>query len=592
MGLIPDDVIGQVIDRTDIAELIAGYIPLKKAGRNFKALCPFHHEKTPSFVVTPDKQIFHCFGCGVGGNALSFVMKHERMEFVEAVRFLADKAGIVIPEDRPVDKAKEDLRQVVARANVIAVEYFHENLISGKEDEVKAAREYLKGRKIGPECAKQFSLGYAYDSWDGLTNVLRKKGLSDQFIEKSGLAVRKEGKRTIYDRFRGRVIFPIFDQRGRPVAFGARALKKEDKAKYINSSETPVYVKGQHLYGFNWAKEEIASRDQVIVVEGYMDFLRPFYAGVKNVAASLGTALTQDQIRLIRRYTKNVVMLFDMDTAGQMATLRSLDLLLAEDMDVRVATLADGKDPDLFILNHGVEAFRKSIEAAQGLFDFKMKRLMSQYNVRTIEGRGKICQEIIPTIDKIPSEVVRDGYARELAARLNVKEDVVLKERQRILGKIPARMEGVQENSQRAGQKTVHADEQCLLKLMLLDPKWVAAAREVLEPREFRDRTVRLVIEKAYDLFEKGKEVSAASLVSCFEDEGTRSFVTASAQEDGTVKGDRQRIFKDCIGKIRSSRQKTELQRLREEMQQAERSGDEQRLQKSRNEFNTLIKQR
>ena len=592
MGLIPDDVIGQVIDRTDIAELIASYIPLKKAGRNFKALCPFHHEKTPSFVVTPDKQIFHCFGCGVGGNALSFVMKHERMEFVEAVKLLAAKAGIVIPEDRPVDKAKEDLRQAVARANTIAVEYFHENLLSGKEAEVKAAREYLKGRKIGPECAKQFSLGYAYDSWDGLTNILRKKGLSDAFIEKSGLAVRKEGKSTIYDRFRGRVIFPIFDQRGRPVAFGARALKKEDKAKYINSSETPLYVKGQHLYGFNWAKEAVTAEDSVIIVEGYLDFLRPFHAGVHNVVASLGTALTQDQIRLIRRYTKNVVMLFDMDTAGQMATLRSLDLLLEEDMNVRVATLAQDEDPDSFILKYGVALFRKSIEEAQGLFDFKLKRLMAQHNVKTIEGRGKICQEIIPTIDKIPSEVVRDGYTRELAARLNVKEEIILKERQRILGKIPARSGSVQENSQRAGKKAVHTDEQCLLKLMLLDPKWVAAARETLLPQELKDRTVRLIIEKAYELLSTGKEVDAASLVTCFDDEGMRSFVTASAQEDGTVKGDRERIFKDCLGRIRSSRQKTERQRVLEEIQSAEKAGDSEKVRQFQNEFNTLIKQR
>lgn len=592
MGLIPDDVIGQVIDRTDIVELIAGYIPLKRAGRNFKALCPFHHEKTPSFVVTPDKQIFHCFGCGVGGNVLSFVMKQERLEFVEAVKFLAGKAGIVIPEDRPVDKAREDLRQSVARANTIAVAYFHENLLSGKQAEVQAAREYLKGRKIGPECARQFQLGYAYDSWDGLVNVLRKKGLSDQFIEKSGLAVRKEGKNTIYDRFRGRVIFPIFDQRGRPVAFGARALKKDDKAKYINSSETPLYVKGQHLYGFNWAKETITSADEVIIVEGYLDFLRPFHAGVQNVVASLGTALTQDQIRLIRRYTKNVVMLFDMDTAGQMATLRSLDLLLAEDMNVRVATLAEDEDPDSFILKYGVEAFRQSIRDAQGLFDFKLKRLMAQHNAKTIEGRGRICQEIIPTIDKIPSEVVRDGYARELAARLNVKEDIILKERQRILGKNPVRSPDVQENSQRAGGKAVHTDERCLLKLMLLDPKWVAAARETIPLQEFRDRMVRLIIEKAYELLASGKQVDAASLVTCFDDEGVRSFVTASAQEDGTVEGDREKIFKDCLGRIHGTRQKAQRQKILEGIQKAERAGDAEHVRQLQSELNTLIKQR
>ncbi|NLE65296.1 MAG: DNA primase, partial [Elusimicrobia bacterium] len=385
MGLIPEDVIGQVIDRTDIAELIGSYIPLKRAGRNFKALCPFHHEKTPSFVVNPDKQIFHCFGCGVGGNALSFVMKHERMDFPEAVRMLAARANVPIPEETPQDRARDDMRQAVFSVNELAAAYFHEALIQGRSAEVEAARDYLKKRVVGKKTAERFRIGYAPDSWDGLLKVLRDKGFSDGVIERAGLAVRHETKGTLYDRFRGRVIFPILDVRSRPVAFGARAIKADDRVKYINSPETPVYTKGQHLYGLNWAREAVAAKDALVIVEGYLDFLRPFDRGFENIAASLGTALTTDQVRLIRRYTKNIVMLFDMDTAGQSATLRSLDLLLDEEMNVRVATLDEGKDPDAFVLNRGIEAFEERVKAARDLFDFELDLLAGRYGEDTPE---------------------------------------------------------------------------------------------------------------------------------------------------------------------------------------------------------------
>ncbi len=323
MGLIAQEIITQILDRANIVEIIAGYIPLKQAGRNFKAPCPFHHEKTPSFVVNPDKQIFHCFGCGVGGNVVSFVMKQERMEFPEALRFLADKTGVEIPETEARNNPLAELRQQILKVNDVAAKFYHNNLLSDKSELAKSAREYLKNRGLGFDHASKFQLGLALDAWDGLLKVLREQNFSAGFLEKAGLLIAKNQGSGHYDRFRQRVIFPIFNARSEVVAFGARSMDKDNPAKYINSPETALYTKGQYLYGLNWAKDMIGRLDAVVVVEGYMDFITPFSAGVENVVASLGTALTVEQIRLIRRYTRNVVMLFDADPAGQAAMIRS-----------------------------------------------------------------------------------------------------------------------------------------------------------------------------------------------------------------------------------------------------------------------------
>ncbi|MEI6437757.1 MAG: DNA primase [Candidatus Omnitrophota bacterium] len=589
MGLIPEDVIQQVIDRTNIVELIGSYIPLKKAGANYKALCPFHNEKTPSFVVTPHKQIFHCFGCHEGGNALSFVMKHERLDFGEAVRMLAGKAGVLIPETDPGAKVRDDLRQMVFKANEAAVEYYHRNLVSGKELEVKVARDYLKARSVSLDCVKRFKIGYAYDAWDGLAKELKAKGFSDEVVSKSGLVVPRDKNNGFYDRFRGRVIFSIFDYRDRALAFGARALKKDDKAKYINSPESILYTKGQHLYGLNWAKDAIAKEDAVIIVEGYMDLIRPVEAGVENVVASLGTALTPDQVRLIRRYTRNIIMLFDMDTAGQAATSRSLDILLEEDMNVRVAALADDEDPDSFILKDGVEAFRDCIKKAQTLFDFKLGRLMAAHNAHTIEGRAMICQEILPTIDKIPSEVVRDGYVRELASRLSIPEEAILKERRRLGSKIQPKT-GSNETLKRPERQELSPEESLLLRLMLADPKWVAESRVMILPEDLKDDTIRGIVAKVYELFEREQQVGVAALVNAFGDETTRSILTRLAQDE-LVSNDQKRMFADCVKSIKGSRQKVERQRLRDAMKVAEKAGDWDTVRSLQEQFNTIIKQ-
>ncbi|MBF0620105.1 MAG: DNA primase [Candidatus Omnitrophica bacterium] len=589
MGFIPEDVISQVIDRTDIVETIGSYIPLKKAGRNFKALCPFHHEKTSSFVVTPDKQIFHCFGCGIGGNVLTFVMKHERLEFLEALKLLAEKSGIPLPEERHEDRAKDDLRHEVFRMNDEAVAYFEQHLMEGSGPEVEVGRTYLKGRKITSSVAKKFRLGYAPDSWDGLISHLKYKGFSPAFIEKSGLVVSREENKGFYDRFRGRVIFSIFDVRGRALAFGARALKKDDKAKYINSPETPVYTKGVHLYGLNWSKEAVGREDMVVVVEGYMDFIRPFNAGFEPIAASLGTALTVDQIRLIRRYTRNVVMLYDMDKAGQMAILRSLDLLLAEDMNVRVAALADGEDPDSFVLQYGIEPFRAAVAQAKSLFEFKLERLLLVHDAKTIEGRARICQEMLPTIDKVPSEEAKSGYLRELSGRLGVSETALLKEAEKRSNKAASRVIHEEPAAPVLEEKALHSDEGTLIRLLLNEPRFVAAAHSRLQVDDIKDARFKSIVRMAFELFEKETDMTPAILVSRLEGEGLGNLVTMAASEPLPAT-DQQRVFEDCVGRICDRRRREERKILREAIRKAEAAGDRQKVLTLQTEFNQLIK--
>ena len=588
MGLIPNDVINQVIERSDIVELIGNYTALKKAGRNFKALCPFHHEKTPSFVVNPDKQIFHCFGCGVGGNAVGFLMRQEHLEFPEAVRFLADKAGVVIPEnDSAAPSPSRQLRDEILKINALAAAFFHETLLTSHEDGVKGAREYLKGRGVDLETVKKFQLGFAPNEWDALLKYLKSKSISEELMLKAGLVIAREGKSGCYDRFRNRIVFPILDIQSRFVAFGARAMQDSDGAKYINSPETPVYTKGQHMFGLNLTKAAVGKLDRIIVVEGYMDMIMPFIHGVENIAASLGTALTVDQIRLIRRYTHNVVMLFDTDAAGQAAIVRSLDLLIDEDMNVRVATLAQDADPDSFIRQQGTEAFNACIENAQSLLDFKFNWLGRQYDPMTVEGKSKTAQELLSTIARFKSEVAKYELTRALAKKLNVPENILLK--QVVLGT------GQQASfKQPAAEIKVSgsavAGQELLLALFLKDPAWVKAAREHIGPEDFPEGQVRQVVEAIWSLAQASDNWTTNDLLMQLNDEGTQSLITRLISLEEGKLTDPARVFQDCIGKIQKEKQKKARGQLMEAIRQAEAVQDTEKLDQLKEQFNQLLK--
>ena len=604
MSFIPEDIIAQVLDRSDIVEVISAYVPLKRAGRNFKANCPFHNEKTPSFVVNPDKRIFHCFGCGVGGNAMTFVMNQEHLEFPEAVRFLAQKVGIVIPSSDDHQSRGNQIRQNIFQMNDAAAEFFHQILIADRSASAQAAREYLKSRGVSLEMVKKFRIGFTLDQWDGLMNFLRKKDFSLNGMEKAGLIIAKENRDGFYDRFRNRIMFPIFDVRTQCLGFGARALQ-DGVAKYINSPQTPVYTKGQHLYGFQLAKEAVGRRDSVIVVEGYMDFIIPFQGGVDNLVASLGTALTVEQVRLLRRYTRNVIMLFDADPAGESAMIRSLDVLIEEGMNVKVASLKAGEDPDSFVRTFGAEAFQEKIRQARSFFDFKLEHLMSQQDCKTIEGRARVATEMLALVDKFDNEVLRFGYLRRLGDALSIPEQALALELQKI-SQLSRKSSGInnrisedqalpttagqtpdaQMGWMKWGSRTV---EYSLLKLILEEEELVSLTQEV-SLNDFQDENVRGIMEKIFYLRHQGKEANVSNLMNCFKDRAEiLQKISQLMASDHFPSADKIKMFRDCIKRLKTDRVKLQRQNLSRQISHAEVSGDDYRVDQLKEQFNQLI---
>ncbi|MBI3601400.1 MAG: DNA primase [Candidatus Omnitrophica bacterium] len=574
MGLIAEDMIRQIIDRSDIIDVIGRYVTLKKAGNSFKALCPFHHEKTPSFVVNPDKQIFHCFGCGVGGDVVGFIMRQERVEFPQAVRFLADQAGIVIPEDQEqAPGPSKNLKDEIYKINEWALVFFHETLLTSRQPKPKAARDYLKSREVDLETVKRFRLGYAPDEWDSLIGVLKQRGVSLELMHQAGLVIARE-KSGYYDRFRGRIIFPIFDINSRPVAFGARSLSEHEGAKYINSPETPVYTKGRHLFGLHLTKTSVGEVDHIVIVEGYMDMMMPFVHGVKNIAASLGTALTVDQIRLIRRYSSNVIMLFDTDPAGQAAIVRSLDLLIDEGMNVKVVTLGDGQDPDSFIRRFGVSALGDRLKQAQTLFDYKFNWLAGQFNPQTIEGKTKISQDMLTTISRFKSEVAKFELMRLLAKQLNVPETVILKQAQNQWKSSSQMNRPVTQQAPVQTVKGMKPQEELLIALFLDDHQWAQKAQELLKLEDFTEGLARDMVQKIWRMTQENLEWTDTQLMAKLEDQQAQSLVAKLLSGVHARKVDPSRVFGDCVKLIQTEGIEKQKGQLQKEIQETEIRGD------------------
>ncbi|OGX29382.1 MAG: DNA primase [Omnitrophica WOR_2 bacterium RIFCSPHIGHO2_01_FULL_52_10] len=590
MGLIPEEIIAQIIDRCDIVETISSYIPLKRMGRSFKAACPFHHEKTPSFIVNPDKQIFHCFGCGVGGNVVNFVMKQERMEFPEAVRFLAQKVNVSIPGDEtPQAHHANNIRQAILRVNALAAGFFHKILLADKSAAAKNAREYLKSRAIDLDAVRVFQLGFAPNQWDALLTHLKQEGISLRLMEKAGLIIPRESGQGYYDRFRNRIVFPIFDTRAHCRAFGARALESAEGAKYLNSPETIIYTKGHHLYGFHLAKQAIAAEDCVVIVEGYVDCLIPYQAGVRNIVASLGTALTVDQIRLLRRYTPHVVMLFDMDPAGEAAMMRSLDTLIEEGMEVRVAALEDGEDPDSFVRRRGVDDFRGRIAGARALFDYKLDVLTRRHGMQTADGKAQIAAGMLPTIYRFTNELIKAEYLKRLARALEVPEDALAREYQKVGQALSAAILSRIHEPAAVNEARVRAVERGLLKLMIEQEKWIPKIRQELTLEDFQDTKIRMAITRIFDFFEHGKKIDTVNLINSFEDAAVSQMLSSIVTEE-EVAGDREKMYQDYINRIKHDQMKTRKQKILQQIQEAESAGNFARVSELSQQFNQFIK--
>ena len=433
MPLYPDSVLDDVRSAVNIVSLVSEYVALKKRGRNHVARCPFHNEKTPSFNVSEEKQIFMCFGCGVGGDAFRFIMQIEHLSFVEAVQFLAGRHGIALPTASMAHQGSTAITATssdsMRKAMSDAVEVFHRWLLESQE--AKPALKYLRDRGVTDATITRFHLGHSPAAGDALIQAMKSKGYTTQVLEDCGLAKRSEDGGRLYDGFRGRIMFPITDLQGRPVAFGARAMG-DRPPKYLNSPETKLYNKSRNLYGLSFSKEAIKARGHAILVEGYMDFIIPFQHGVENVVASLGTSLTPQQVELLGRFTREAVVSYDPDSAGIAATQRSLDLFLEGDFRVKVLRLPAGQDPDVFVRSAGSEEYQNRARQSVPYLEFVLEAaIQAQGVLDNPKKKVQAMNAVLPYLAKLPSAVERSDYVFQFARKLGIEDQQLLAETRR-----------------------------------------------------------------------------------------------------------------------------------------------------------------
>jgi DNA primase len=532
---IPQDKIDQVRESTDIIDLVSAYANLRRRGKNYVGLCPFHSEKTPSFTVNAEKQVYHCFGCGVGGNVFTFVMEHEKVSFAEAVRFLADRVGITLPAPSPEAEALASEAEILYNVMRLSARFFYDSLTGSPEGEF--ALNYLHERGFADETIRKFGLGYSPKGWDGLVQFARKEGIDLSSLEKVGLARRREDG-SYYDYFRGRAMFPVFSGSGRVIGFGARKLYDDDPmGKYINSPETSVYVKSRVLYGIFQAKNAIIDQDSAILVEGYADLISVYQAGIQNVVASSGTALTPEQIQLVGRYTKNITLVYDADSAGSIAMMRGVDLVIEGGLDVKIAELPQGDDPDSYVRKSGGEEFQKLLQGAVSFIEFKARTFQREGKFDTPEGQAEAVRSIVQTIARMPDELKQNFYIKQVAERYEIYESVLYRELEKWRPKTKER--GVSTSTQRVPvydaplsdvtpRKTlpVPAAERDLLKLILeRDGDLIGQIFEHVTLDDFTDPRVRSLVSAILDRYEEATSVDLNALINQTEGE-VKSLVT------------------------------------------------------------------
>jgi len=488
---LPDSFLQELTQRNPIESLISGYVQVKRRGRNLVGLCPFHGEKTPSFTVYPENNSFYCFGCGAGGDVITFIKRIENLDYRDAVKFLADRAGMKMPEN-DVDDTMSRLRTRVLEANREAARFFHASLYSPAGIE---ALDYFHRRGYTDATIRRFGLGYATDDFNSLRDALRKKGFKDEELTLAFLCARSRRNNSLYDIFRNRVMIPIIDIRGNVIAFGGRVLD-DSKPKYINTSDTPAFKKTQNLFALNVAKA--SAGQQLILCEGYMDVIALHQAGFSNAVAALGTSFTADHARLVARYAKEAILIFDADTAGQKGTQRAIGLLRETGVDIRVVTIPDGKDPDEFIRKNGADRFRVLLERSANDVEYRLIRAGQKYDLSQAGDKVNFLREASEILSELQSPVERDVYAGKLSAQMDVRKDAILQQIQRFaaqkrrqqekkqLGNLVQKAEGLtaQANPEAKTYPRAAAAEEALLGMLMLHPDRIRRVRETLPPEK------------------------------------------------------------------------------------------------------------
>ena len=498
---IPDDKIAEIKESCNIVQLIAEYVPLKKAGTNYRGACPFHSEKEPSFIVSEGKQIFHCFGCGSGGNVFTFLMKFEHLSFPEAVKKLAQKCGITLPQKEisPTQKSLMGEKEKLFKINEFATEYYS-NLLN-QTPEGEKARSYLKKRGISEETILDHKLGFATNRWDGLLKSFKKRGVPLKLAQKLGLI--KPGKRNeYYDCFRNRIIFPIISYNHRIIGFGGRTISEsEDSAKYINSSDSIIYRKSNSLYGLNAALSFIRREESAILVEGYFDLLSLHQYGIKNAVAPLGTALTDGQIKLLKRFTRNMAIAFDTDDSGIKATIKSLPLFLENGISPEVVLLPSGIDPDSYIHKEKKEWFKKKLDHAVPLMEFAINKMIDQLDTSTINNKLAIIRGISPLLSKLSDTTERNLYIQRLSQQINVGENVIRSEIHL------EKQEKTETKEHFINAPDQHSAEELIVQLMILYPEVISQVKHAQVVDDFKEPQLKRLMCFITELFDQHQSI-------------------------------------------------------------------------------------
>ena len=575
------ETIDTVRQRVNIVDVISHHLTLKKAGKNYRALCPFHHEKTPSFMVNEEKQIFHCFGCGTGGDVFTFLMRYENLTFYEVLTELARQVGVTIPKGGP--SAETDRKtELFFHINDLAADYFHANLESKSVGQ--PARNYLKERGIQQVTIQKYHLGYAPPGWTNLASHLRQKSIDLNMAQALGLIIPRK-QQGWYDQFRNRLIFPIMNTRGRTVGFGGRAID-DAMPKYLNSPESSIYKKGHSIYGIEVAGQEIRQKDLALVVEGNFDLLSLHQNGFRNAVAPLGTALTREQVRIMKRYTRNFVILFDSDQAGMKATFRAFDAFMAEEVHPKTVRLPEGHDPDSYVRKAGAEALARMLDGAVPVMDAFIEHTIKTGNLATVQGKVQVARAIGPMLGKIRDPLEKKLYGRSLSERLGVPEADLLRsleDRQEA-----RRWESPEAARQKPG-RGYPAPEKTLIEIMLNHTGVISRVFEQGVVDDFESDSLREVAWLLLDVFNRTGKVSVNALLSKIQDEVLKGHIRRWTMEDRFQENGVERAVNDCIRKIKLTRLKRDSEVISQKIKEAEQNNQREVLGKLYQEKQRLV---
>lgn len=550
----PDDLVEEIRARNDIIDVISGYVRLQKKGSNYFGLCPFHNEKSPSFSVTPSKQMYYCFGCSAGGNVITFIMEYENYTFAEALKFLADRAGIALPEIEYSAEARkqDDLKARILEVNKEAAKFYYYGL---KSDQGAAGHQYLTSRGLSEETIKKFGLGYAVTGRDHMYRYLKGKGFPDDLLRQCGLFNIDE-RYGMMDKFWNRVIFPIMDVNHRVIGFGGRVMG-DGVPKYLNSPETPVFDKGRNLYGLNHART--SRKKNIIICEGYMDVIALHQAGIGQAVASLGTAFTSGQANLLRRYTEEVLLTYDSDGAGVKAALRAIPIIKEAGLTAKVINMRPYKDPDEFIKNMGAEAFEERITNAENSFYYEIRTLEIDYDLKDPESKTKFCTEIAKKLLRFEDELERENYIEAIADKYNLgfenMRKLVIKYATRdVLTPITVRPKsGIQ--SKKNPNEGIRKAERLLITWLTEEPKVYQIIKNLITPKDFTEEIYRQVTDLLFAQLQEGA-VNPAKIISCFTNEDEQREVAAlfnTKLEELESLAEQEKALRDIIIKVKKN---------------------------------------